>query len=150
MATREVEHRQNYLGAGGWAWGGNYKLERYLYLLHRITGLGIILFGFFHLIETTFFRTQGQTIWEATMTLLEKPWFEAGLYLVSVAFTLHALNGLRLILQEFGLALGRPSRPIYPYQDALRKKRPWTVILVIVIVALSLLFLFDTILTGGG
>jgi len=150
MAIREVQHRQNYLGVGGWVWGGNYKLERYLYLLHRITGLGIILFGFFHLIETTFFRMQGQTVWEATMALLEKPWFEAGLYLVAVAFTLHALNGLRLILQEFGLALGRPHRPIYPYGDALRKKRPWTMLLVAVIVVLALLFLFDFMLSGGG
>lgn len=150
MATQQVQYRRNNLGVGGWAWGGNYKLERYLYLLHRITGLGIILFGFFHLIETTFFRIQGQTMWEATMALLGKPWFEIGLYLVAVAFVFHALNGLRLMLQEFGFALGKPTRPIYPYKDALRKKRPWTVFLVAVIVILALVFLFDFIVAGGG
>jgi succinate dehydrogenase / fumarate reductase cytochrome b subunit len=150
MAVRQFQYRQNYLGAGGWVWGGAYKLERYLYLLHRITGLGIILFGFFHLIETTFFRMQGQTVWEATMALLQKPWFEAGLYLVSIAFVFHALNGLRLILQEFGFALGKPVRPVYPYKDALRKKRIWTILLIAVIAILAIVFLFDFIVSGGG
>lgn len=146
---REYHHRENFLGAGGWVWGGNYKLERYLYLLHRVTGLGIILFGFLHLIETTFFRVQGQTVWEATMSLLEKPWFEVGLYLVAVAFIFHALNGLRLILQEFGFALGKPRRPVYPYQDALRKKRAWVYLLVAGTGLLAAVFLFDFVAAGG-
>ena len=142
---RQTQPRQNYLGVRGWIWGGRYGLERYLYLLHRLTGLGLILFGVLHLIETTFFRIQGQGVWEATMARLDKPWFDAGLYLVAVAFSFHAVNGLRLILQELGFALGRPTPPIYPYTDALRKKRPWTFAMVAVIVVLALVFLFDFI-----
>ena len=138
--------RQNYLGVGGWVWAGNYKLERYLYILHRITGLGMLFFVLFHLIETTFFRIQGQDVWEATMALLQNPWFEVGVYLVAVAFVYHALNGLRLILQELGFALGKPTPPIYPYKDALRKKRPWTLAMVAVIVILALVFLLNFII----
>ena len=143
---RRIQPRQNYLGAGGWVWGGRYGLERYLYLLHRITGLGMLLFLIFHLIETTLFRVQGQSVWEATMALLQNPWFEVGIYLVAVAFVYHALNGLRLILQELGFALGKPTRPIYPYKDALRKKRPWTMAMLTVIIILALVFLFDFII----
>ena len=142
---KQIQPRQNYLGAGGWVWAGNYKLERYLYILHRITGLGMLLFVIFHLIETTFFRIQGQDVWEATMALLQQPWFEVGIYLVAVAFVYHALNGLRLILQELGFALGKPTPPIYPYKDALRKKRPWTLAMVAVIIIFALVFLFDFI-----
>jgi succinate dehydrogenase / fumarate reductase cytochrome b subunit len=142
---KQIQPRQNYLGAGGWVWAGNYKLERYLYLLHRITGLGMLLFVIFHLIETTFFRIQGQGVWEATMALLHQPWFEVGIYLVAVAFVYHALNGLRLILQELGFFLGKPTPPIYPYKDTLRKKRPWTMAMLAVIVILALVFLFDFI-----
>ena len=145
---KPMRHRQNYLGAGGWVWAGSYKLERYLYLLHRVTGLGMLLFGIFHLIETTFFRIQGQDVWEATVALLRNPWFEVGLYLVAVAFVYHALNGLRLILQEFGFALGRPTPPIYPYKDALRKKRPWTIAMLAVIVILALVLLFEFAVGG--
>ena len=145
---RQIQPRQNYLGVSGWVWAGNYKLERYLYLLHRITGLGMLLFVIFHLIETTFFRIQGQGVWEATMALLQQPWFEVGIYLVAVAFVYHALNGLRLILQELGFLLGKPTPPIYPYKDALRKKRPWTLAMVAVIVILTLVFLFDFVVGG--
>ena len=143
---KQIRPRQNYLGAGGWVWAGNYKLERYLYILHRITGLGMLFFVIFHLIETTFFRIQGQDVWEATMALLQNPWFEVGVYLVAVAFVYHALNGLRLILQELGFALGKPTPPIYPYKDALRKKRPLTLAMVAVIVILALVFLLNFII----
>ena len=148
MAMEDIQPRRNYLGAGGWVWAGNYKMERYLYLLHRVTGLGLILYGMLHLIATTFFRIQGQGVWEATMQFVDNPWFKVGEYLVALAFTYHALNGLRLILQQFGFALGRPKPPIYPYRDALRKKRPLTIALIAVIAIISLIFLVDFIAGG--
>lgn len=145
----EIKPRANLLGAGGWFWGGNYKLERYLYIMHRITGLGILLFVFFHLIETTVFRIQGQSIWQSTMYFLDKPYFEVGLILVSFAFVIHALNGLRLILMEFGFGLGKPKRPIYPFQDALRRKRALTVGFIALMVILILIFLLNRFMGGG-
>ena len=145
---KQIQPRQNYLGTSGWVWAGKYKLERYLYLLHRITGLGILLFLLLHLCMTTIFRIQGQDVWEATIAILHNPWFKIGEYLVCVAFVYHALNGLRLILQELGFLMGRPTPPVYPYQDSLRKKRPWTIAIVAVIVILALVFLFD--FTVGG
>jgi len=146
---KQTQPRQNYLGARGWIWAGNYKLERYLYLLHRVTGLGLILFGVIHLTLTTFYRIQGQGIWEATMSVVENPLFKFGEYLVVFAFVIHALNGLRLMLQELGFVLGRPKPPIYPYKDALRKKRSFTMILIAVIVILALVFFFDFVVGGG-
>jgi len=146
--VKQMQPRQNYLGPGGWVWAGKYKLERYLYLLHRITGLGILLFLILHLCMTTIFRIQGQDVWEATMALLRNPWFKIGEYLVCAAFIYHALNGLRLILQELGFALGRPTPPVYPYKDALRKKRPWTIAMIAVIAILALVFFYDFIVGG--
>jgi len=145
---KQIQPRQNYLGAGSWVWAGKYKLERYLYLLHRITGLGILLFLILHLCITTIFRIQGQDVWEATMALLRNPWFKIGEYLVGAAFVYHTLNGLRLVLQELGFAMGQPTPPVYPYKDALRKKRPWTIAMLVVIVALALVFLFDFTIGG--
>ena len=146
---KQIQPRQNYLGIRGWIWGGNYKIERYLYLLHRVTGLGLILFGVIHLTLTTFYRIQGQGIWEATMSVVENPLFKFGEYLVVFAFVIHASNGLRLILQELGFALGRPKPPIYPYKDALRKKRALTMVMIAIIIILALVFLFDFAMGGG-
>jgi len=145
---KERNPRQNYLGARGWIWGGNYKLERYLYLLHRITGLGLILFVVIHLIITTIFRIQGQDIWEAAMTLLSNPWFKVGEYLVVLAFVYHGLNGLRLTIQELGLAMGKPIPPVYPWKDALRKQRPIITVMLVIIVILGAIFFFG-FLRGG-
>ena len=145
---RQIQPRQNRLGAAGWVWAGNYKLERYLYILHRATGVVILLFLMLHLIMTTVFRIQGQDIWEATMVLLHNPWFKIGEYLICVAFVYHALNGLRLILQELGFLLGKPKPPIYPYKDSLRKKRPFTIAIAVVIVILALVFFYDFIIGG--
>ena len=142
---KQIQSRQNYLGPGGWIRAGKYKLERYLYLIHRITGVGLFFFLLIHLIETTVFRIQGEDVWEDTMALFSKPWFEIGLYLVTVAFIFHALNGLRLISQELGFALGRPTPPIYPFKDAIRKRRPATITMLVVVVILALVALFDVI-----
>ncbi len=145
---KQAQPRQNYLGRRGWVWAGKYRLERYLYLLHRVTGLGLVLFVMFHLVATTIFRIQGQDVWEATMALLDNPWLKFGEYLVVVAFSFHAVNGLRLVLQELGIGLGKPTPPIYPYKDALRKKRPWTIAMLAVVFILAAVFLFDFIKGG--
>jgi succinate dehydrogenase / fumarate reductase, cytochrome b subunit len=146
----EVKPRPNQLGAGGWFWGGNYKLERYLYILHRVTGLGLILFALFHLLETTIFRVQGQSVWEATMNFLDNPLFEVGLILVAMAFAIHALNGLRLIIQELGYLLGKPKRPVYPFSDAIRRKRVITMIFMAVILILIVVFIINLFMGGAG
>lgn len=145
---KQIQPRQNYLGVGGWAWAGKYGLERYLYLLHRITGLGLLLFVIVHLTMTTFFRIQGPGVWEATMKILHNPWFKFGEYLVVVAFIYHALNGLRLVLQELGFVMGKPTPPIYPWKDALRRKRPLTITIVAVVVIISVVFLVDFFVGG--
>jgi len=56
----QIQPRQNLLGVKGWVYGGKYQLERYLYILHRVTGLGLLLFIMFHFTATTVFRIQGR------------------------------------------------------------------------------------------
>ena len=146
----EVKPRPNQLGIGGWFWGGNYKLERYLYILHRVTWLGLLLFAMFHLFETTVMRIQGQSVWEITMKFLANPIFEIGLILVGFAFVIHALNGARLIIQELGFWLGKPERPIYPYSDAIRRKRGITMIFMAVIFILIVIFFLNRFVGGAG
>ncbi len=136
----EGSHRRNNLGIAGWFWGGNYKLERYLFIVHRVTGLGLLLFFLLHLIETTVFRIQGESVWQSTMRLLKNPVFEAGVILVSFAFVIHAANGLRLVLLESGWGIGKPKRPVYPYKDTLRSKRIYAIASIAVIVILLVVF----------
>lgn len=75
------------------------------------------------------------------MSLLKNPFFKFGEFLVIAAFAFHALNGLRLVLIEFGLAVGPAEEPIYPYKTSLNKQRP----LMLVMMVLAALF----IVAGG-
>jgi len=144
----QIQPRQNLLGARGWFYGGKYQLERYLYILHRISGLAILLFILFHFTLTTVFRIQGEGVWESTMSIMHNPWFKFGEYLLVVAFIYHALNGLRLILQELGFTLGKPTPPIYPYKDSIRKKRPITIVFIVIIFILAVITFYDFIAGG--
>jgi succinate dehydrogenase/fumarate reductase cytochrome b subunit len=51
----------------------------------------------------------------------------------------HGLNGIRLILHEYGILLGKPKQPVYPYRPALKGRWPRTVIIIMLIIGLLLL-----------
>lgn len=141
MRTRA--RRENYLGITGWVWGGRYQIERYLYILHRVTGLGLVLYGIVHLLVMTVFRMQGEDFYGAVMRVFEYPVFKVGEYLVFAALIFHGLNGARLVFQELGFLLGKPRPPIYPYKDSLRRRRPLVLAMIALAVVLAALVLFD-------
>lgn len=144
-AGSENRHLPNRLGIKSWVWGGNYTLERYLYTLHRVTGLGLLLYITLHLAMNGF-RLGGVESWTDIMEILGMSGFKVGEYLVAAAFIIHALNGGRLILQHLGYTLGKPKPPVYPYVDSLRRRRPivWAMLALIVALAVYVLIVFVT------
>lgn len=141
----ETRRLRNRLGIKGWVWGGNYTLERYLYTLHRVTGLGLLLYITIHLVANGF-RLGGVESWTDLMSVFGTPGFKVGEYLVATAFVIHALNGGRLMLQHLGYTLGKPKPPVYPYVDSLRRKRylVWAMLAVILALVIYLLIVFVT------
>lgn len=115
----------NQLGVKGWVYAGRYSIERYLYVLHRLTGIGLILYLLLHIVETGQ-RMAGAATWGALMALFETPVFKVLEYLLFAAFVFHGLNGIRLLLAELGFFLGRPAHPVYPYASSVKRQRPLT------------------------
>jgi len=113
----------NRLGVVGWGMGGRWGMERYLYTIHRITGLGLAAYFLLHILVTTA-RAFGQESWEKWMGFLHHPVFKIAEFLVFAAFAVHGLNGIRLVLVELGYAVGRPEEPVYPYSSSLHVQRP--------------------------
>ena len=143
MATPNVPTPRRYpncLGLLGWLGQGRHGLERYLYTLHRLTGLALLVFLIFHIFVTSS-RLLGRAVWEPIMALTHHPVFQAVEFLIFVGFGFHALNGVRLLLVELGFAVGRPEEPVYPYKSSLNKQRP----LMLTMMILAGLF----ILLGG-
>jgi succinate dehydrogenase / fumarate reductase cytochrome b subunit len=58
------------------------------------------------------------------MASLDTPFFKAGEFLVFLAFSYHAINGIRLIFVELGVALGKPGILSYPYNYSALRQRP--------------------------
>jgi succinate dehydrogenase / fumarate reductase cytochrome b subunit len=122
----------NRLGIIGWLAGGRYGGERYLYTLHRLTGLGILLYFALHIL-VNLSRVFGRSSWESLMGVFENPAFKIGEYLVFAAFAFHAFNGIRLILIELGFpfAVGAAEEPVYPYKSSLNVQRKLAVMVIL-------------------
>jgi succinate dehydrogenase / fumarate reductase, cytochrome b subunit len=118
----EIKRYDNRLGIAGWLSGGRWGVERYAYILHRITGLGILTYFLLHIIVTSL-RVKGIYLW-AGHGFMHQPIFKFMEYLVFAAFAYHASNGLRLVLVELGFAIGKPMEPVYPYKTSLNVQRP--------------------------
>jgi succinate dehydrogenase / fumarate reductase cytochrome b subunit len=133
----ENKGRPNRLGVKGWLAGGRWGFERYLYTLHRLTGLGLLAYFVMH-IGVTSARAFGEQAWATAMGTVSGPLFRAGEFLVFAAFAFHALNGVRLVLVELGFAIGRPIEPIYPYRTSVDEQRPLAIGVMILAAILAI------------
>jgi succinate dehydrogenase / fumarate reductase cytochrome b subunit len=115
MASRAHPNR---LGIKGWVAGGRWGFARYMYTLHRLTGLGLLAYFVMHIFVTST-RAIGPESWERAMDVVSGPLFAFGEYLVFAAFVFHAVNGIRLGAIELGFAVGRPIEPVYPYETSV-------------------------------
>ena len=132
------------LGVRGWVYAGRYPVERYLYILHRVSGLGLVLYLPLH-VWVTARRLEGPEVWEQTLAILRHPALVVGEFLVLAAFVFHALNGIRLLLGHLGYTLGRPGHPVYPYPIALHRQRPLTAALMVLAAAFIAVGLWEFI-----
>jgi succinate dehydrogenase / fumarate reductase cytochrome b subunit len=119
----DIKGHPNRLGIWGWLGGGTWGLERYLYTLHRLTGLGLLFYFLLHIFVTSA-RAFGAGAWAASMARVSGPVFVVGEFLVFSAFAFHAANGVRLVLVELGWAIGKPIEPVYPYRTSVHEQRP--------------------------
>lgn len=127
----ESRAHPNRLGIWGWIGGGRWGFERYLYALHRVTGLGLLLYFILHIFVTSA-RALGREAWERSMASVTGPAFTVGEYLVFLAFAFHAVNGIRLGAIELGFLVGKPIEPVYPYATSVGRQRPLALAVLLV------------------
>lgn len=125
----ELNRYDNRLGIMGWLSKGRWGLERYLYILHRVTGLSILFYFLMHIVVTSL-RAFDIYLWVED-GFFHQPIFRVGEYLVFLAFAFHAFNGLRLVFVELGFAVGKPIEPVYPYKTSLKTQRPLFILMMI-------------------
>jgi succinate dehydrogenase / fumarate reductase cytochrome b subunit len=99
-----------------------------------------------HIGDTSFFvggpfgEGPSSSSWTADLNLTENALGHAVLVLVVLVVVYHGINGIRLILAEYGLIFERPSRPDYPYKAkslrTIQRHLIWVAIIAAVVAAL--------------
>jgi len=87
-------------GSGQWAW-----------ILHRVTGLGVLLFLAIHILDT------GLVFWpeayDRVMQIYAHPVFRMGEIALAAMVLFHALNGIRITILDFWPELSGRQRELF-------------------------------------
>ncbi len=75
--------------AGHWSW-----------VLHRLTGVGVLVFLLFHILDTSLIGWV-PAAYNKMIALYRQPVFRVGEVLLAGAVLYHALNGIRIIIIDF-------------------------------------------------
>jgi succinate dehydrogenase / fumarate reductase cytochrome b subunit len=105
-------------GIKGWinpAKYGKFGIERFAWILMRITGLGLLAYFIGHIIETGNILS-GEGAWNSMLELTQTTEGHIFLALVIGMCVFHTGNGIRLMLVQMGYGVGKPARPDYPYK----------------------------------
>ncbi len=132
----------NRAGICGWLRRGRRGIEGYVYLLHRVSGLVLLIFLVAHILLASS-RLLGTGLWARLMALTATPGLRLFQVLVYVAFAFHACNGIRLLLIELGFVVGRGERLEYPYRGSIHKQRPLLLAMMVLTGVLIALGGFD-------
>lgn len=82
------------------------------YILHRVSGVAVILFLFVHLVEN-FFLLMGRDAYNAAIGIYDNWFFRLGEVALIAAVVYHALNGVRIIVVDFWQASTRYQKQMW-------------------------------------
>ncbi len=105
-----------------WAFRRPMNLEKLALLAQRVSGVGILVYLFFHIFITGSIVPGpdgvpgGPDVFAGIMAMLFNPIAHIGELLVVVGATFHGINGIRVMLLEATKLVGHPIRPDYPYK----------------------------------
>lgn len=139
------ERAANKRGILGWINPFHYNIERWAYAFQRITGVVILLYVLGHLGDTSFFvggplgSGPSPTSWAGDLAVTENIVGHTILTLTVLVVVFHGINGIRLILAEYGLIFEKPGRIEYPYKAkglrTMQKHLIWLAIVAAILAA---------------
>ena len=155
MQKMEGEGRAaNRRGVWGWLNPAHYNLERWAYTLQRITGVAILLYVLGHIGDTSFFvggplgAGPSTSSWAFMSAIVENFIGHLVLVVVVMVVVFHGINGIRLILAEYGVIFQKPARIEYPYQAKSLRSIQRHIIWLAIILAIAAALWSGTILFG--
>lgn len=82
------------------------------YWLHRLTGVGVLLFLFAHVVDTALIGW-GPDIYNKAIALYRHPFFRVNEIVLVAAVLYHTLNGVRIMIVDFWPGSTRHHRQLF-------------------------------------
>lgn len=114
-------------GEGHWA-----------YVFHRITGVGVLLFLFAHIVDTALVGW-GPEVYNKAIALYRHPFFRVNEIGLFAAVLYHSLNGLRIVVIDF-----------WPNSTKHHKRLFWTEVVLFVLIMLPVTYMMAMPIIKGG
>ena len=131
---------ENKEGIKGMANPTRYGIERFAYLLMRLSGLGLLAYFVAHIYETSLIL-QGKAGWTELLGLVQTTEGHIILALVIGMSVFHTVNGIRVMLGHGGVGVGKPTRPDYPYSaQSQNAKHKISIYSAIVLAAIAMMY----------
>jgi len=131
---------ENKEGIGGMINPRRYGIERVAYLLMRLSGLGLLAYFIGHIYETSKIL-QGKFGWDEVLEITQTTEGHVLLAIVIAMCVFHTVNGIRVMLGEGGVGVGKPARPDYPYIPASQNvKHKIGIYSAIVLAAIAMMY----------
>jgi succinate dehydrogenase/fumarate reductase cytochrome b subunit len=109
----EISPRKN--GVKRWIFYHPQSIGRTAFILHRLSGIGLALYGLFHILFVSIYLNTDQVVLIPPQ-LSDTPLGLVVELLLLATIGFHSANGVRLILGSFGIAMDSPGRPDYPFK----------------------------------
>ena len=113
-------------GEGQWSW-----------MLHRVTGVGVLLFLLAHILDTALI-VLGPEHYNAIIAIYRLPLFRVGEVALAAMVLYHALNGIRIIIIDF-----------WPGTTVIHKQMFWAEVALFVLLFIPAAYLMIKPLFGG-
>lgn len=113
MESKEIRKT----GGGFWNWFDprNRQPGTWAFILNRITGLGLTLYLFLHLMVLGLLAQGTEDGFNAFIKLASSPIVLIGELLVVAAGIIHGMNGLRIGLTTFGVGVPKQKQMFYVF-----------------------------------
>lgn len=85
--------------------GGSYRYftGSLAYVLHRVTGLALVFYLFFHISSIVEANAADPSAYDVLMRRFQEPDFKLGEVMLYAALLFHGLNGLRILFVDFAI-----------------------------------------------
>ncbi len=124
--ARFVGNALRYKGREGmWTW-----------ILHRLTGLGVLLFLVIHVVETATVIYSPAT-YDNFLVMYKSPFFRFAELLIFFSVLFHAVNGLRIIAQDF-----------WPYVMQRQRELSWAAAVIVLLAMIPVTWIMVAPLIG--